>query len=279
MSLWVKVMKIVVYGLGIIGASVAASLKKAGHLVLGKNRSRESIDYALAHGMIDGEAQSYDGADVIVLALPPRVTVRELCVGDFPAGCIVMDICGVKTAPEAAVKQAPRSWRYVGTHPMAGKETSGIRSASDSLFLGANFVITVTDETDSKALDRVRSLARDMGFGRIVECTAAEHDRMIALTSQLCHVVANAYVTTPLSAGCAGFTGGSFQDMTRVAPVDEAMWAELFCMNADALAEEVSRLAARLKTFEQAIRNRDDSGLRSLMHEGKVCYEEFFRRN
>ena len=272
-------MKIVVYGLGIIGASVAASLKKAGHLVLGKNRSRESVVYALEHDMIDGEAVSYEGADVIVLALPPRVTVRELKEGAFPDGCIVMDICGVKSAPEQAAFSKPRKWRYVGTHPMAGKETSGIRSASDTLFVGANFVITHAPQTDAAALDTVRSLAKDMGFGRIVECSAAEHDRMIALTSQLCHVAANAYVTAPLSAGCVGFTGGSFQDMTRVAPVDEAMWAELFCMNSEALCEEIVRLSRRLDAFADAIRDRDEARICALMREGKACYEEFFRRN
>ena len=272
-------MKIVVYGLGLIGASVAASLKKAGHYVLGKNRSRDSISYAIEHDMIDEEALSYEGADVVVLALPPRVTVRLLEEGAFPDGCIVMDICGVKSAPEKAAFSVPRRWRYVGTHPMAGKETSGIRSASDALFAGANFVMTHASQSDPAALETVRFLARDMGFGRIVECSATEHDRMIALTSQLCHVAANAYVTTPLSAGCAGFTGGSFQDMTRVAPVDERMWAELFCMNSEALCEEIVRLSRRLDEFAAAIGDRDEARICTLMREGKACYEEFFRRN
>lgn len=272
-------MRIVVYGLGIIGASVAACLKKAGHYVLGKNRSRESIEYALAHGMIDEEASSYDGADVIVLALPPRITIKELEKGDFPDGCIVMDICGVKRATETAVFSKPRKWRYVGTHPMAGKETSGIRSASERLFVGANFVITRAERTDALALKTVRELAHDMGVGKIVECSAEEHDKMIALTSQLCHVLANAYVTTPLCASCRGFTGGSFQDMTRVAPVDEKVWSELYCINSEALSEEISRLILRLSQFETAIKNKDEDALCTLMQEGKACYQEFFRRN
>ena len=272
-------MNIIVYGLGIIGASLAAALKDAGHTVLGKNRSRGPVEYALSHQMMDAEASSYEGADVIFLALPPDATIRELQEGKFPDGCIVSDICGVKQAVEEAVFSAPRNYRYVGTHPMAGNETSGIRSASDTLCMGANFVITRCGKTDPAALDAVRTLARDMGFSRIVECSAAEHDRMIALTSQLCHVAANAYVTTPLSAGCAGFTGGSFQDMTRVAPVDGKMWAELFCCNADFLAEETARLVARLREFEQAVRLRDAERLIALMKEGKTCYEDFFRKN
>lgn len=270
-------MKIVVYGLGIIGASVAAALKAAGHEVYGKNRSRESLDYALAHHMIDGIAQDYSGADVIFLALPPHVTLRLLSEGDFPAGCIVADICGVKESLEKAVYERPRAWHYVGTHPMAGKETSGIRSASEKLFCGANFIITRCEQTNPAALRSVRALAHDMGVGRIIECDAARHDRMIALTSQLAHVVANAYVTSPLSADCKGFTGGSFQDMSRVAPVDEAVWAELFSINATYLAEEIKRLEERLGQFREAVLARDEEKIRTLMREGKACYGDFFR--
>ena len=224
-------MKIVVYGLGIIGASLAAALKKAGHLVLGKNRSREPLEYALEHDMIDAVAEDYDGADVVFLALPPRVAMRELDEGKFPAGCIVADICGVKEPLENAAFSKPRVYRYVGTHPMAGKETSGIRSASDTLFCGANLVLTRAAQTDEAAFAAVRALGKDAGFGRIIECSAKEHDKMIALTSQLAHVVANSYVTSPLTENCVGFTGGSFQDMTRVAPVDEKVWAELYLLN------------------------------------------------
>ena len=271
------IMKVIVYGLGIIGASVAASLKAAGHEVLGKNRSRESIVYALEHGMIDGEADSLCGVDVVFLALPPRVTMRVLDEGAFSDGCIVADICGVKAPVEEVVLKKPRAWRYVGTHPMAGKETSGIRSASAALFRGANFVMVKNASTDSDAFSVVRALAQDMGFGRIVECSAAEHDKMIALTSQLAHVVANSYVTTPLSARCKGFTGGSFQDMSRVAPVDEGVWAELFSLNSTCLCDEIGRLIARLGQFRDAVSARDEEAICRLMREGKERYLEFFR--
>lgn len=274
-------MKIVVYGLGIIGASVAASLKKAGHIVLGKNRSREPVEYALEHDMIDGEAVTYEGADVVFLALPPRVVMRELDGGKFPEGCIVADICGVKRPIEDVVynTSAPRRFRYVGTHPMAGKETSGIRSASDTLFCGANFVITHAPLTDGAALDVMRALAKDMGFGRVIECTADEHDRMIALTSQLAHVVSNAYVTSPLTENCVGFTGGSFQDMTRVAPVDENVWAELYLLNSENLLGEIDRITDRLRAFRSALAAGDEEGLKTLQREGKACFERFFKKN
>lgn len=272
-------MKIVVYGLGIIGASFAAALKRAGHTVLGKNRSRAPIDYAIEHGMIDGAAESYDGADVVILALPPRVAMRELDGGVFPAGCVVADICGVKEPVEKIVFCKPRAYRYVGTHPMAGKETSGIRSASEKLFCGANLVITRAPRTDADALALVRGLAHDAGFGRIVECSAAEHDKMIALTSQLAHVVANAYVTSPLTENCVGFTGGSFQDMTRVAPVDETVWAELYLLNREYLLQEIDRISARLACFRSALVQGDEERLKALQGEGKACFQSFFKKN
>lgn len=272
-------MKIVVYGLGIIGASLAAALKKAGHTVLGKNRSREPLAYALEHDMIDEATDSYAGADVVFLALPPRVAMRELDEGEFPSGCIVADICGVKSPLERTVYAKERSYRYVGTHPMAGKETSGIRSATEKLFVGANLVLTRASGTDDAALLAVRGLARDAGFGRIIECGAEEHDRMIALTSQLAHVVANAYVTTPLTERCVGFTGGSFQDMTRVAPVDETVWAELYLMNREYLAEEIERIEKRLEMFRAALMAGDEAGLMALQREGKACFETFFKKN
>ncbi len=216
-------MRITVYGLGIIGASLCASLKRAGHTVYARNRSKEPILYAIEHGMIDGEATDYRNADVVFLALPPAVTARELSEGRFEDGQIVADICGVKECLETLVYSKPRNFRYVGTHPMAGKETSGISSASAALFHRANLIITTCAQTDIQALFVVESLGKDMGFGNLVKCSAREHDKKIAITSQLAHIVSNAYVKSEQAPSCRGFTGGSFQDMTRIAGVDEKM--------------------------------------------------------
>ena len=268
-------MRIIVHGMGIIGGSLAASLKAAGHTVLGRNRSEEPLAYALANGMIDGVTKSYEGADVVFLALPPRVVMRILDEEDFPQGCIVADVCGVKRAVAEVVLRRPRAYRYVGLHPMAGKETSGIRSASAALFRGANLVMVEEETTDRDAVASLRELAAAMGFGRIVVCDAAEHDRMIALTSQLAHIVSNGYIKTPLAAGCGGFTGGSFQDMTRVAPVDAALWAELFSLNRDALAGEIGRLMARLGEYLAALEADDEAAMRDLLAEGRRCHQAF----
>lgn len=272
-------MNILIHGLGIIGGSMGLSLRRAGHTVFGMNRSHDAIRYALEHGVIDGERNSYAGADVVFLALPPRVAMRILDEGDFPSGCIVADICGVKGPPEDVVYSKARTYRYVGMHPMAGKETTGISSASVTLFDGANLVLTRRAETDGVAFSRIEALGREMGFGRIVVCTAKEHDEMIALTSQLAHIVSNGYVKSPLAPRCVGFTGGSFQDMTRVAPVDETVWTELFFLNREPLSKEIDRLCARLKEYGEALAAGDEEGMRNLLREGKAYHAAFSEKN
>ena len=269
-------MNIVIYGLGIIGASLAAALKDAGHTVLGKNRSRGAIEYALAHQMIDKEAASYEEADAVFVALPPDATMKELDEGDFPEGCIVCDICGVKEAVEKVVFSKPRRYRYVGTHPMAGKETSGILSASRDLYRGKNLVITRAAKTDEEALETVKRLACDAGFGYIVECTAREHDKKIALTSQLAHIVSNAYGKSPLALSVKGFTGGSFQDMTRVGGVDETLWTDLYFYDREPLLNELSGLIERLTEYKKALKEGDREEMQRLLREGRLAHDKFF---
>ncbi len=269
-------MKIVVYGMGIIGASFAAALRRAGHTVLGKNRSRGPIETALARGMIDGEAENYSGCDAVILALPPEPVLRELDEGDFPEGIVVSDICGVKKIVEERVRSKPRRYRYVGMHPMAGKETSGIASADADLFCGKNLVVTVCKETDPAALSLVKTLAADAGFGRIVCTSAEEHDKKIALTSQLAHIVSNAYIKSSFAADVSGFTGGSFQDMTRVGGVDETLWSSLYLANRLPLLGEIEGLIARLGEYAEALRAQDRERLTALLREGRLAYESHF---
>ena len=272
-------MKVIVYGLGIIGGSVCAALKRAGHTVYAKNRNKHSIAYALEHNIIDGEARSYEGADAVILALPPSIVMHELDCGNFPEGMIVADVCGVKEPLERIVLSRPRAYRYVGLHPMAGKETSGIASASADMFRGANLIFTLNEGTDKAALEVMKRLGKDMGFLRFVECSARRHDEMIALTSQLAHVVSNAYVKSPFTEICMGFTGGSYQDMTRIAGVDVVMWSELFFLNRENLIDEIERLRQELGRFSDVLENGDEEELQALMVEGKDYYTRFLHKN
>lgn len=253
-------MKICVAGLGLIGGSMCMALKRAGYNVDGYNRSAAPLNYALKNNIIDYAAENFESYDVVFVALPPEPTVSFILNTRFKSGAIVADICGVKKYIEDAVYGAQLSVNYVGTHPMAGKEVSGVENACADLFDRASIVITRGIYTDEHAVGAVKKLVKDMGFARIVECSAKVHDRKIAYTSQLAHVVSNCYVNDPEIDGCLGFTGGSFQDMTRIAGVDEKMWAELFLRNADNLLVSAENLASSLDKFIAALKEAKESG-------------------
>lgn len=253
-------MKICVAGLGLIGGSMCMALKRAGYTVDGYNRSQAPVNYALKNGIIDNAAQSFESYDVVFVALPPKPTVNFILNTRFRGGAIVADICGVKKYIEDAVYAANLDIKYVGTHPMAGKEVSGVENACADLFDRASMVVTRGICADERAFSVIKGLVKDMGFARIVECSAELHDRKIAYTSQLAHVVSNCYVNDPEIDGCLGFTGGSFQDMTRIAGVDENIWAELYLLNGENLLEKAETLHKSLGKFIAALKEAKASG-------------------
>ncbi len=271
--------KIVVVGLGIIGASLARSLKRVGMSVDGFDLRTETVDYALQMGYIDGVATEISLYDCVFLAVPPKATIGVLNSERFKDNAFVADICGVKQCIEDAVYAKPRNYRYIGLHPMAGKETSGIKSSSATLFNGANLIITLASGTAPSALVEAREFASLLGFGKIVECTAEEHDKKIALTSQLAHIVSNAYVKSDQVPHCDGFTGGSFQDMTRIAGVDENMWTELYMLNRQPILQELRGLIRELTVYEKAIETRDEAALRDALAVGKAIRKKIKRKN
>ncbi len=265
--------RIAVVGLGIIGGSLCASLTKAGFTVDGKDIRAENIAYAVEKGYIAGEGKTVEEYDTVFLAIPPKATMTLLTTERFKDGALVVDICGVKGEIERAVYAERRNYRYVGIHPMAGKETSGIASASAELFRMANLVITRCEQTDENAVAEVKKYAKAMRFGKIVECTAEEHDKKIALTSQLAHLVSNAYVKSSQVKNCEGFTGGSFQDMTRIAGVDEGIWTELYFCNREEILAELDGLIAHLAEYRRAIERKDEAALSNALKEGRLIRE------
>lgn len=267
-------MKICVAGLGLIGGSICMSLKRAGYAVDGWNRSPQSVQYALKNGIIDGAAHDFCGYDVVFVALPPKATLDFICGTAFKNGALVSDICGVKGFIEKAVFSKPRNFSYVGCHPMAGKEVSGIQNACAQLFDGANMVITRNAHTDLPALEALRGLTAAMRFGRLIECTAEIHDKKIAYTSQLAHIVANAYVKDNEIESCFGFTGGSFQDMTRIAGVDEGVWTALYMENAENVSDKIASLINSLAEIKNAIDGGNEQALREALKEGRRLFEE-----
>lgn len=265
-------MKVGIVGLGLIGGSLALALRRAGYFVIGKNRSWAAVEYALAHSVVDCEGEM-DGADVVFVALPPAAAVEYICTAQFKEGAVVADICGVKRYIEEAVLSRRPGLKYVGTHPMAGKEVSGVENACADLFDNASMVLTSNIYTDRSAYDLIKKLVADIGFKRLVECSAAVHDKKIAYTSQLAHIVSNCYVKDGQIEGCLGFTGGSFQDMTRIAGVDENVWTELYLSNSDNLASEVRLLAGHLSETADAIERGDPRALKSLLRAGREQFE------
>jgi prephenate dehydrogenase len=269
--------KIAVIGLGIIGGSICASLTKAGCVVDGADLNSASVDFALQKGYIAKEAKDFTEYDVVFIAIPPRAAISVLKETAFKEGALVSDICGVKKIIEDAVYERPRNYRYVGIHPMAGKETSGIASASPELFRMANLVITICSQTKTDAIAEIKEYANVMHFGKIVECTAEEHDKKIALTSQLAHLVSNGYVKSEQVKGCDGFTGGSFQDMTRIAGVDERIWTELYMCNRESVLYELEGLIQSLNEYKIALEQADEQRLSDALKAGRLIRETIKR--
>ena len=261
-------MNIGIAGLGLIGGSLALALRRAGHVVVGKNRSRAAAEYALAHGVVDSISDDLSQCDVVFVALPPAATIEYICTVPFSPHTVVADICGVKQPIERAVCARRPQLKYVGTHPMAGKEVSGVGNASADLFVGASMVLTSNAATDAPAYALIGRLTADMGFAHIVECSAEVHDKKISYTSQLAHIVSNAYVRDDEMECCSGFTGGSFQDMTRIAGVEEGVWAELYTLNRENVSERITNLCANLEKIKRALLSGEDE-LRAVLKEGR----------
>ena len=271
--------KIAVVGLGIIGGSICAALTKAGYEVDGFGRSSASVEYALKAGYIRNKGECLADYDVVFLAVPPNATMDYLDNGSYKDGALVTDICGIKKSLEELVYAKPRNYRYVGLHPMAGKETSGISSASSELFKGANVIITQAAQTKAEDVAEIKEYLFAMRFGKIVECSAETHDKKIALTSQLAHIVSNAYVKSNEVKGCDGFTGGSFQDMTRIAGVDEKMWTQLYMGNRERILAELNGLIEHLSVYRNALETNNAEALSEALKEGRLIRETIKRGN
>jgi prephenate dehydrogenase len=215
------------------------------------------------------------GCALVVVCLPPRLVapwIKEHA-GDFAAGAFVVDAAGVKgvVCRELADVARAARWTFVGGHPMAGKEVSGYANSDAALFRGASMILTPYEWTPPDAVERLKELLAPVGFGRFVVTDPAHHDEMIAYTSQLAHVVSSAYIQDPLAQDHAGYSAGSFRDMTRVARLDPDIWTELFLANRDALLVTLEGLVARLDAYRAALAARDADALRALLAAGRTA--------
>ncbi len=272
---------IAIVGLGLIGGSMALALRRrTPHHIIGICRNPAVAEAALSQGAIHeaGRAEDLSRADVLLLALPPEATVDYLRANAhrLTPGRVVSDVCGVKQGIVSACEAlcAPYGACFVGGHPMAGKEHSGFGNADADLFVGASYILTPTDKTDPTALAVMQELATAMGCARLTITTPADHDQIIAFTSQLPHVLAGAYVTSPTCPRYRGYSAGSYRDVSRVATVDEHLWSRLFIWNKDALCGEIDGLIERLSRYREAIAAEDEDELKGILTEGRIRKEQ-----
>ena len=269
-------MKTAVIGLGLIGGSLAKSIKShTSHTVYGIDLDAETMSLARVCGAIDAPLTSerLAGCELILVALRPAAAVewvKQNCA-DISKNAVLVDMCGVKRSvcDEIAPIALENGFSYIGGHPMAGKERGGFVNSCDSLFEGASMILVPDTRTDMPMLEKLKNFFLDIGFSQLTFSTAEEHDRIIAFTSQLAHIVSSAYVKSPEAQRRRGFSAGSFQDMTRVARLDENMWTELFMDNADHLSVQLEFLIGSLNEYLGAIKSGDSAKLCALLKEGK----------
>jgi len=268
-------MKTGIVGLGLIGGSIAKAVKQnTDHEVYGTDLQEPVICKALLLEAIDGRLTDdmIGDCDYVILALYPGATVdyvkeHRSC---FKKGAVVIDCCGVKEAvcSEIYPIAAEEGFSYVGGHPMAGIEFSGFEHSKMGLFKHASMILTPQTDMTIQEMDRLKKFWLSLGFSHVQLSTPEEHDRIIAFTSQLAHVISSAYVKSPASLKHKGFSAGSYKDLSRVAKLNETMWTELFLLNRENLVNEIDGMIRRLQQYRNAINEGREKDLWDLLHEG-----------
>lgn len=267
--------KIGIVGLGLIGGSMAKTIKKnTNRFICGFDIDEAVLAQALNDKSIDesGTAESLKNCDLILIALYPKQTVEWIKnnIKYLPEGAVIVDFCGVKGSVCAPAEKLCENTgvHFVGGHPMAGREFSGYKYTTDTLYRGASMILVPTKASADEDIINLKEFFINLGFGQTVVTTAENHDKMIAFTSQLAHVVSNAYVKSPEATRHRGYSAGSYQDLTRVARLNEAMWTELFLSNRSALLDEVNCIIERLTEYRDAIEAENADRLRELLKDG-----------
>ena len=269
-----------IVGLGLIGGSFAKAYHAAGEKVLAYNRSRSTLDFAMLSGDVDGELtkDNIGDCDIVIVAVFPEAAASFLeqmapYIGKKP---IVIDACGTKRKVcELCFPIAEKyGFTYLGGHPMAGTQYSGFKHARANLYHGAPMVLVPSTFDDIELLEKAEKLLSPVGFGKYSVTTAEKHDDMIAFTSQMPHIISNAYIKSPTAGSHKGFSAGSYKDLTRVAWLNPNLWAELFMENKDFILNELNLYIDNLLKYRDAIENDDTEELIALLYEGKKRKEE-----
>ena len=273
-------MTIGIVGLGLIGGSFAKAYHEAGETVLACNRTEDTLRFAMLSGAVDGELteENIGSCDLVIIAVFPEAAEAFLKrmaphIGKKP---VVIDACGTKRKICSMCFPIAEEYgfTYLGGHPMAGTHKSGFKYARANLFHNAPMVIVPPSFDDIELLDRVKTLLAPVGFGCISVTTAEKHDELIAFTSQMPHIISNAYIKSPTAASHKGFSAGSYKDLTRVAWLNPKLWAELFLENRDCILNELDWFIAALEQYRDAVKNDDFETLEKLLDDGRRRKEE-----
>jgi len=270
-------MKVGIVGLGLIGGSMAKAFKRSADVtVLADNRNRTMLDFAILSGAVDAPLtmENLKDCELLLLCSYPEAAEEYLknAAEHIPADTLVMDCLGTKRKIcEMAFPLAEKyGFTFVGGHPMAGTHNSGFKFSRADLFDGAPMVIVPPRYDEMELLERIKKLLEPVGFGSITVTTAEKHDEMIAFTSQMAHIVSNAYIKSPRAGSHKGFSAGSYRDLTRVAWLNPQMWTELFLENGDNLIKELDFLIERLGEYRTAIAENDPDTLIRILDEGRM---------
>ncbi len=274
-------MKVGIVGLGLIGGSLAKAYKESGQAeVYGWDTDADTMLLAKTVEAIDGTLDEtvLPDCDLLLLALYPGAAIEYLRAHapEISKKTFVIDCCGVKQVVcDACFPIAEQyGFSFFGGHPMAGTQFSGFAKSRSSLFRGASMILVPPRFDDIAQLDQAKQLLAPVGFGRTVVTTADKHDEMIAFTSQMAHIVSNAFIKSPAARQHKGFSAGSYKDLTRVAWLNETMWTELFMDNRQKLIREIDILMHSLEEYREAMQQEDAPRLKELLREGRICKEE-----
>ena len=273
-------MKVGILGLGLIGGSMARAYAVAGHTVYAADLDESTLSFAMLSGAVHGQLdeETIPACELLLLAIYPGGSAKWLEDNGrlVDSGALVLDLCGIKQ--EVCKRCFPVARKYgftfVGGHPMAGSHFSGFKYSRADLYKGAPMVLVPPRFDDIDLLQRVKDAMAPCGFGMFSVTTAEEHDRMIAFTSQMPHVLSNAFIKSPTARQHKGFSAGSYKDLTRVAWLNAPMWSELFLENRENLLFELNTYLDSLTAYRDALEAGDGERLTALLEAGKKAKEE-----
>lgn len=263
--------RFLIIGLGLIGGSYAMGLKKQGYHVDAIEVNQLSIDYAIKNNIIDyGSTFDLDlisQADIIISGLYPNMTVDWIVTYQkyFKPGTLITDVSSVKTGVVYPIQQNLRDdVEFISSHPMAGKEVSGVKFADDTIFHIANFIILPTEKNTKEAIDTMYQFAKILGFANISELTVEQHDEMVGFVSHLTHAIAVSLMNTNDNTHLVEYTGDSFRDLTRIAKINENLWSEVFFLNKENLIHEINDFINEVNNLKEKLVHDDVEGLKEL---------------